>query len=171
MGEVYSCLSVPSRTVPLNGIDIYAKCRVDDRIIFCEATCPEQPLITVVPSGDTRLPTEPAVLEQSDALDPESLPSATISSPTTVEVGAFGRAAQAACLLDQVRNSLNTQDINFKLIDLDGLSVALQELLRTLTQNYIDRTGNFCAGIAITIRSVYSLSTPAGGLRQPPATL
>jgi hypothetical protein len=89
----------------------------------------DQPLVTVFPSGDARLPIEPQVLDQLDILEPESVPNVPLSCLTSPNLGGFSRTAHATCLLDQVLKGFDTPDIDSRLLQLDRLDTNIQAFL------------------------------------------
>ncbi|KAJ5817601.1 hypothetical protein N7447_007609 [Penicillium robsamsonii] len=71
------------------------------RTFLCELAIVNQPLGSVMPASDDRLPLEPAILDQRNF--PTALTSGlAIQALNSPQVGGFGRAAQAAWLLDGV---------------------------------------------------------------------
>jgi hypothetical protein len=114
----------------------------------------DQPLVTVFPGGDARLPIEPQVLDQLDILDPEFLPNIPVSCLTSPKVGGFSRTAQATCLLDQVLKGFDTSDIDSRLLQLDRLDTNIQAFLSLVMPQCQGQSGIFCAAINIAIRSV-----------------
>jgi hypothetical protein len=121
----------------------------------------DQPLVTVFPGGDARLPIEPQVLDQLDILDPESLPNIPVSCLTSPKVGGFGRTAQATCLLDQVLRGFDTLDIDSRLLQLDRLDTNIQAFLSLVMPQCQGQSGIFCAATNIAIRSVHSSFRPS----------
>ena len=115
----------------------------------------DQPLVTVFPGGDARLPTEPQVLDQLDILDPGSLPNIAVSCLTSPKVGGFSRTAQAICLLDQALKGFDTPDIDSRLLQLDRLDTNIQAFLLLVMPQCHEQPGVFCAATNIAIRSVY----------------
>jgi hypothetical protein len=115
----------------------------------------DQPLVTVFPGGDARLPIEPQVLDQLDILDPESLPNIPVSCLTSPKVGGFSRTAQATCLLDQVLKGFDTPDIDSRLLQLDRLDTNIQAFLSLVMPQCQGQSGVFCTAMNIAIRSVY----------------
>ncbi len=115
----------------------------------------DQPLVTVFPGGDARLPIEPQVLDQLDILDPESLPNIPVSCLTSPKVGGFSRTAQATCLLDQVLKGFDTPVIDSRLLQLDRLDTNIQAFLSLVMPQCQGQPGVFCAAINIAIRSVH----------------
>lgn len=116
---------------------------------------PEQPLVTVIPNGDSLLPTEPEILEQAEFRGPNIIPQVSVSSLSSVDIGGFGRAAQAAWLLDQVLNGFKIQSFDSKLSQLEALDSTFQTFLGVLMQQSGGKVGKFCEAVAITIRLVY----------------
>jgi hypothetical protein len=114
----------------------------------------DQPLVTVFPGGDARLPLEPQVLDQLDISDPESLPNIPVSCLTSPKVGGFSRTAQATCLLDQVLKGFDTPDIDSRLLQLDRLDTNIQAFLSLVMPQCQEQSGVFCAAINIAIKSV-----------------
>lgn len=119
-------------------------------------TVSEQPLLTVVPSAEARLPSEPEALsaEATNAPELSVRSNITASALTSEEVGGYGRAAQAALLLDQVLRSFQTSHLDDRLVQLDGLDTALQTFLTVVMQQSHGNPGSsFCGAIALAIRS------------------
>lgn len=117
-------------------------------------TVPEQPLLTVVPGTKARLPSEPEALAQPNTPELSSRPNPTVSSLTSEGVGGFGRAAQAALLLDQVLKSFQNPNLDDRLVHLDGLDTALQTFLTVVLEQSHGEPGPFCGAIALAIRSI-----------------
>lgn len=120
----------------------------------------DQPLVTLFPGRDTRLPIEPQILDQLDILDPESLPNIPVSCLTSPKVGGFSRTAQATCLLDQVFKGFETPDIDSRLLQLDRLDTNIQAFLSLVMPECQGQLGIFCAAINIAIRSVHPSFPP-----------
>ncbi|XXG99869.1 hypothetical protein Hte_006210 [Hypoxylon texense] len=137
-----------------------------ERIFFCEVTTPEQPLVTIIPDGDALLPTEPAVLEQIDYLDFNLIHRVAVSNINSVDVGGFGRSAQAAWLLDQVLNGFKIQSLDSKLSQLKALDNTFQTFLGGLVHQGGGKGSVFCEAIAITIRALFALHTHVTSLPQ-----
>ena len=133
-----------------------------DRTFFCDVTVKEQPLITVIPNGDGKLPTEAIILEQSDFQGPESIPYLPISSISAIDVGAFGRAAQAAWLLDQVLKVSKTPNLDTDLVQVRGLDTDLRTFLGAVVQQCNGERGIFCEAIAIAIELVFRRNQSEG---------
>ena len=119
----------------------------------------DQPLLTVFPGGDARLPIEPQILDQLDVLNPESLPNIPISCLTSPNIGGFSRTAQAASLLDQVFKGFAIPDLDSRLLLLDRLDANIQAFLSLVMPQCQGQSGAFCAAINIAIRSVRSFYT------------
>lgn len=125
-----------------------------DRTIFCDIAVTEQPLVTIIPAGDAHLPVELSIMERSDFQGVESVPYVSVSYLSSVHVESFGRAAQAAWLLDQVIKAFDISIIDTRLFQLQGLDSSLQSFLAALMQQCNGGRKIFCEAIAITIRSV-----------------
>jgi hypothetical protein len=124
-------------------------------------TVSDQPLLTVFPGAEARLPIESQVLDHLDTSDPESLLNIPVSCLTSPKVGGFGRTAQAACLLDQVLKGLDIQDIDSRLLLLERLDTSIQVYLSLVMPQCQGQPGIFCAAMNIAIRSVHcSFSLP-----------
>lgn len=121
-------------------------------------TVSDQPLVTVFPGGDARLPIESQVLDQLDLLDQKPLLNTPVSFLTSPNIGGFSRTAQATSLLDQVFKSFNTQDIDSRLFQLDRLDTSLQAFLSLVIPLARGKCAQFCAAINIAIRLVYAPS-------------
>ncbi|KAH6617167.1 hypothetical protein F5144DRAFT_585644 [Chaetomium tenue] len=140
-----------------------------ERTIFCDVTVPEQPLLAVIPSANARLPSEPAALTQAGAPGPCPRSNITVSSETSLMsegVGGFGRAAQAALLLDRVLRSFQISSLDDRLVHLDGLDSALQTFLTVVLQQSHGEPGPFCAAISLALRALFTLHLHI--LDQPP---
>lgn len=120
-------------------------------MFYCDVTVPEQPLITLFPDYELQAPTEPDVLEKG-----ESLPQVPVCCLTAVDIGGFGRSAQAAWLLDQVLGSFKVANWDARVRQLDALDRDLQAFLAMLIQPGCVGKGAVCETIAIGIRSVAS---------------
>jgi hypothetical protein len=131
---------------------VRAKDRADGRTFFNEVIVLDQPLLTIFPGGDTRLPIEPEVLDHLDILNPESLPNVPVSCLASPKIGGFGRTAQATCLLDQVLRSFDAVDIDSRLLQLDGLDTSIQSFLSFVIPQCQAQSGTFCAAVHIAIR-------------------
>ena len=115
----------------------------------------DQPLVTIFPGGDARLPIEPQVLDQLDISDPGSLPKIPVSCLTSPKIGGFSRTAQATCLLDQVLKGFDIPDIDSGLLQLNRLDTNIQAFLSLVMPQCQGQAGVFCAAMNIAIRSVY----------------
>ncbi|KAI9730903.1 MAG: hypothetical protein M1834_005621 [Cirrosporium novae-zelandiae] len=100
-----------------------------ERIFFCEFMPPDQPPASKFPGKDDPLPSEMELLSKIHATNIGSMTSPPVSPVPPDSVGGFGRVAQAAQLLDQVRSAIrivDTEDRQAKLLRLD---VELQSFL------------------------------------------
>ncbi|PYI35400.1 hypothetical protein BP00DRAFT_478989 [Aspergillus indologenus CBS 114.80] len=118
--------------------------RICERTFLCELAVLNQPLASVMPAGDVHLPRESHTLDQD--------------SPTVI--GGFGRAAQAAWLLEDVLRGLCSADVDRQRARLVECDRTLQSFLATLMQqNGGGSWGEFCGAIALTIRALFLLHT------------
>ncbi|KAL4866780.1 hypothetical protein BDV12DRAFT_172446 [Aspergillus spectabilis] len=118
----------------------------------------EQPMATILPSGDTRLPLDRDILDRSDLDSPESIPNIPVACWTTTAVGGFGRAAQASCLLDQVLKGLVMPDLNTRLPLLESLDRTLQSFLALIfSHSSPGKMWPCCTALAITVRTLFTL--------------
>lgn len=124
------------------------------RIFFSEVTVLNQPLCTIFPDGDARLPIEPQILDQLDISDLESLPNISVSCLTSPSVGGFSRTAQATFLSEQVLKSSFTSEIDSKLLQLDRLNTSIQAFLSLVMPRCSGRPGGFCGAMHIAVRCV-----------------
>ncbi|KAI9035701.1 fungal specific transcription factor domain-containing protein [Aspergillus affinis] len=91
-------------------INIWGFIRADKRRTFlCELPAVEQPLGSVMPARDDRLPLESDILDHENAVAALAW-SVAIHAVSVPEVGGFGRAAQAAWLLDGALQGLSLTD-------------------------------------------------------------
>ncbi|PLB44284.1 hypothetical protein P170DRAFT_480047 [Aspergillus steynii IBT 23096] len=140
-------------------INIWWGIRVCERTFLCELPIVEQPLGSVMPARDDRLPLESSVLDHGN-------PSAALASSVAIQdlsapqVGGFGRAAQAAWLLDGVLQGLSLTDADRKRTHLADCDRTLQSLLAIVMQQMQQQGGNygpFCVATALTIRALFLL--------------
>lgn len=115
-------------------------------------------MATISGGGNARLPTDLSALERADFPDIETMPYVPVSRLTSSDVDSFGRAAQAAWLLDQVTKAFEFSDVNTQLFQLRGLEVTLRSFFEILLEQCSTGQELFCEAIAITIRSVYRYS-------------
>ncbi|KAL2828476.1 hypothetical protein BDW59DRAFT_170962 [Aspergillus cavernicola] len=101
--------------------------RICERTFLCELPVVEQPLGSVMPAPDDRLPLESSVLDQA-------LPRLA---------GGFGRAAQAAWLLDGVLQGLSLTDPDRKHAHLADYDQTLQSFLVIVMQQHGGNYGIF----------------------------
>ncbi|KAI1736051.1 hypothetical protein F4680DRAFT_271019 [Xylaria scruposa] len=128
-----------------------------ERTYLCETAISDQPPIAMIPSGHPRLPTEPDILESSKLDHLTSTHATAIADLGAVNVRGFGRAAQAAWLVDQVFNSYVIANFNARLSRLVSLDETIQAFLSSLMQQCQGEGGVFCEAIALTIRLLYNL--------------
>lgn len=105
-----------------------------------------------MPSAGAWLPTEKIAMEQSNA----DIPRVSVSSVSSADVGPFGRTAQAVWLLDQVLQSIEPANCDFKVHRLQKLDGTLQSFLGTIMLQLNGKKGALCEAVAIVIRSVHS---------------
>lgn len=113
-----------------------------------------QQLITTLSNNELQVPTEPDILEQGPVLSLESIPRVPVCCLTAMDVGGFGRSAQAAWLLDQVLKAFDISSWDARLEQLHGLDGDLQAFLAMLIHPGYGGKGAVCETIAIAIRSV-----------------
>lgn len=113
----------------------------------------DQPLGSVMPTRDDCLPLEPSILDQMNPVGAVP-PRDSIQALTSPEVGGFGRSAQAAWLLDGVRQGLSMTDPDQKRAHLTECDRTLRSFLAVVMQQHEGNYGIFCVPIALTIRSV-----------------
>ncbi|KAH7131697.1 hypothetical protein B0J13DRAFT_626759 [Dactylonectria estremocensis] len=140
-----------------------------ERAFICEVTVPEQPLVTAITSGDAKLPTEPALLEQNDLISFDSIPCIPVSYLSSPDVGSFGRTAQAAWLLDKILKVFQDQSFASRLIQLQALDGTLQKFLGALFEQSNGKRGILCEVIGITIKAIFTLHWHI--LSQPPLAI
>ncbi|KAK8110302.1 uncharacterized protein PG998_006759 [Apiospora kogelbergensis] len=126
------------------GIVIY------ERAALCEATVPDQPLVTSMLDPDGPLPSESAVLDLSDTEPYLSFPipegeeyplCSRLSALKEADTGEFGRVAQASWLLGQVLSALHIPDLETRLACLRRLDGELQMFLSDLVQQTSGKRG------------------------------
>jgi hypothetical protein len=104
------------------------------------------------PGGNVRLPIDLAVLERDNFLGVETISYIPVSHLTSVDVDSFGRAAQAAWLLDQLTKAFEIPQVHTQMFQLQGLDVTLQSFLVALMQQCSVGQDQYCEAVAITIR-------------------
>ena len=114
----------------------------------------DQPLLTVFPGGHSRLPIDPEVFDHLDVLDAGTAPNIPVSCLTSPNIGGFSRTAQATCLLDQVFKSIDTLDIDSRLLQLERLDTNIQAFLSLVMPQCKGQSGIFCESMNIAIRFV-----------------
>lgn len=136
------------------------------RAALCEATVPDQPLITSMLDPDGPLPSESPVLDLSDAEPYLSFPipegeeyplCSRLSALKEADTGAFGRVAQSSWLLGQVLSALHIPDLETRLACLRRLDGELQMFLSDLVQQTSGKRGPFCGSVSLSIRFVSRL--------------
>ncbi|KAJ5876806.1 hypothetical protein N7455_000271 [Penicillium solitum] len=128
---------------------------ITERTIFCEVDTVHQPLISRCPDKGLRLP-KTMSQKWNPAPSPEALtPEGDSLGPSFVESDGYTSVTQAAWLLDQVFKSLEEQDIDSRLVQLDRLDHALQTSLALTMEQSQGRWGLFCTANAIMIRALY----------------
>ncbi|KAL5333323.1 hypothetical protein BJX70DRAFT_69381 [Aspergillus crustosus] len=141
-----------------------------ERAIICEINGGfEQPMATIVPSGDTQLPLDREILDRRE-LSLEAVPNIPVASWTATNICGFGRAAQATCLLDQVIRGLLVPDLNSRLPLLESLDRAIQSLLTLILPQSNPRCPwPYCTSLAIAVKALYTLHNHIINI-QPPQT-
>lgn len=133
---------------------------VFERIYYCESSLTHVPLITIAPEETDFLPHEVGDCNG----DPNMNPGFRITPVTRAGVGCYGRAAQAAYLLDRVIQTvktsthISTSDQIATLIFLDG---ELQRLLSVTMNKCHGKRAGHCGAVGTSIRFV----TPKFSLR------
>ncbi|CAH0051974.1 unnamed protein product [Clonostachys solani] len=128
-----------------------------ERTFFCELESNSQPLLSVFPAGDSRLPIESRILDQLDILEHRSLPNIPLSCLTFPNLGGFGRMAQATCFLDQLRKAFEVDDIDSRLLLLSRLDTNIQAFLSLVMPQCQEEPGIYCSAMNITIRTLFIL--------------
>ncbi|VUC27893.1 unnamed protein product [Clonostachys rosea] len=125
-----------------------------ERTFLCELETYNQPLLSIFPAGDARLPIESRVLDQLDILEHGSLPNVPLSCLTFPNLGGFSRMAQATCFLDQVLKAFEVNDIDSRLLLLSRLDTNIQAFLPLVMPQCQQEPGIYCSAMNITIRLV-----------------
>ncbi|KAB5545743.1 hypothetical protein GE09DRAFT_1132274 [Coniochaeta sp. 2T2.1] len=128
-----------------------------ERMIYCDVTVSEQPLITTFPKYDVRLPTEPYLLERSSDTSGEPGSPLSVSCLFEEDIGSFGRSAQAAWLVDRVFQSFSVPDWDTRLAQLHALDGEIQAFLTMLIHPKYTGRGPACTTIAMGIRALFNL--------------
>ncbi|CRG91815.1 hypothetical protein PISL3812_08869 [Talaromyces islandicus] len=87
---------------------------------------------------------------------PETSSVYEVESDTTEHV-AFASAARAAWFLDQVFRTLHAEDLDTRLLQLDGLDHALRTFLSTIMNSDGRVLRRYCTAIVLAIRTLYIL--------------
>ncbi|KAL4902750.1 hypothetical protein BDW74DRAFT_157505, partial [Aspergillus multicolor] len=128
---------------------------VCERTFLCELPIVHQPLGSMVPTGEERLPLESSILDQGNPA--AALKSSPVHALVTPQVGGFARAAQAAWLLDGVLHALSLTDPDQQQAHLADCDRKLQSLLAIVMQQNEGKYGEFCPAIALILRSLFLL--------------
>ncbi|KAH8692041.1 hypothetical protein BGW36DRAFT_419425 [Talaromyces proteolyticus] len=130
---------------------------ISERAFICEVGDFEQPMATILPAGDTRLPIEREKLDRGDLLSLDSTPNIPVSCLAITSIGGFGRAAQASCLLDQVLKGLVIPDLTTRLPLLESLDRTIQSFLAVILSHNPDIAWPYCTALAVTVRALFTL--------------
>ncbi|KAL2839260.1 hypothetical protein BJY01DRAFT_28697 [Aspergillus pseudoustus] len=131
---------------------------ISERAFMCEAGTLDQPLTTAFPPGEARLPVDRDILDRGDLIDPDTIPDISLSSYLTARnIGGFGRAARASCLLNQIFRAMALLEITSVLSLLESLDVSLRSSLGLILNQGVDRSWHHCTALAVTLRSLYTL--------------
>ncbi|KAJ5170578.1 uncharacterized protein N7500_003361 [Penicillium coprophilum] len=107
------------------------------------------------------LPTKPETLWPGDfqhraamSIHGAHIPVSCIGS---FDIAGFGRAAQAAWLLDKVFKAFEIPSLNSRLAQLEDLDITIQTFLVVLLQqcNVDEKSTDFCQAIAMSIRALF----------------
>ncbi|RAL12397.1 uncharacterized protein BO97DRAFT_443038 [Aspergillus homomorphus CBS 101889] len=131
--------------------------RICERTFLCELAILEQPLGSVMPSSEVVLPLEPSVLDQGAPAAAAASRPAIQALSEAPQVGGFGRAAQAAWLLDRVLQGLSITDPARKRAHLADCDRTLQSFLGIVMRQHGGDWRVFCGAIALTIRALFLL--------------
>ncbi|EED13008.1 conserved hypothetical protein [Talaromyces stipitatus ATCC 10500] len=130
---------------------------ISERAFACEIDDYEQPMATILPSGDVQLPIDRQKLDIGDLLSPDSMPNIPASRLTITSIGCFGRAAQASCLLDQVLKALVIPNLTIRLPLLESLDRAIQSFLADILALIPGKGSAYCTALAVTVRTLFKL--------------
>jgi hypothetical protein len=72
--------------------------------------------------------------------------------PDTTEYGGFASAARAAWFLDRVFRTLHVEELDTRLLQLDGLDHALRAFLKTIMNSDGRILRRYCTAIVLAIR-------------------
>ncbi|KAL4875632.1 hypothetical protein BJY04DRAFT_232346 [Aspergillus karnatakaensis] len=118
----------------------------------------KQSIVTPFPLGDALLPIDRETLDRGDYLHPDSIPNIPLACMGTDKAGSFARAAQAACLLDQVLKGLAIPDLSIRLPLLDSLDRTMQSFLTlVLSQTGPGIDWPYCTTMGIAVRALFML--------------
>ncbi|PYH42141.1 uncharacterized protein BP01DRAFT_142088 [Aspergillus saccharolyticus JOP 1030-1] len=126
-----------------------------DRTYLCDVKVMDQPLGSVMPSGGSRLPLEYQDFRALAWMG--SIAGVAVEDLDSPKVGSFGRASQAAWLLDDVLQGMSMKDPDRKQAHLIECDRRLQEFLATLMQQSGGDSRMFCVSIALTFRTLFLL--------------
>ena len=126
-------------------------------ILICETEQPaqqHQPIMTTLPSGDDRLPSEiDALTQENNTTDPSPRSLSLADSVVLYQgTGPFACVARAASILDQVLALINETDLDVRLSQLDRLDTALQSFLKGMMQQRQEKQRLFCGAVSMSIR-------------------
>ncbi|CAH0024898.1 unnamed protein product [Clonostachys rhizophaga] len=129
-----------------------------ERIMMLEVNAQDQPLVTSVRAENAALPTEPDSIDRGGPmLSNTPVPKLLVSTPHEVNVGGFGRLAQAIMLVDQILKAFSICDVAARLSALHNINTSLQSFLGVVVKQHSGRPSSYCSAVVIAIRSLLSL--------------
>lgn len=112
-----------------------------------------RPLATRYIRDDDFLPLEREDLDEGAGNSAEPIFRNFVSATTLLDVGTFGRHAQAAYLLDRVLLAVDAHEFDeARWAELYNLDHTLQPLLSTIMEQVGGRWGVYCGATALVIR-------------------
>lgn len=121
-----------------------------------EVTTQDQPLVTSVRPENAALPTEPDSVDHGDPMFSNTpVPKLLVSTPHEVNVGGFGRLAQAIMLVDQILKAFSLCDVAARLSALHNINTSLQSFLGMVVKQHSGKPSSYCSAVVIAIRYVH----------------
>ncbi|CAG9981107.1 unnamed protein product [Clonostachys byssicola] len=125
-----------------------------ERTMMLEVVTQDQPLVTTVRPEQAALPAEPDLIDQGD---PTISNTPVPNNPHEVNVGGFGRLAQAIMIVDQILKAFSICDVAARLSTLHNINTSLQSFLEVVVKQHSGKPSSYCSSVVIAIRSLFSL--------------
>lgn len=148
MGYAVGIHRHPDRPEWTEGWNTWWAIKIFERIFSCETKLPDLPFISSAPDETDLLPHEVS----DTACDEAPISSYQVAPVQLTGVGCFGRAAQAAYLLDRVIQTIRVAALPNRVSQLMILDGELQRLFSAVMNRCHGQRGGHCGAVGISIR-------------------